>query len=96
DHGRVAIFQGRPGGVLWVEPTVDQRFPDLTIDDVPASARSDVRSGKEEPSRSRAQRYVANLRSRSESEKPAPETTTTTSTTQLPVFPGTTPPSAAP
>lgn len=100
DRDRVAIFQGRPGGVLWIHPTVDRRYADLTIDDVPASARSDVRAGKEESSRARAERYVANLRARAASERAATATTTTTttttSTTAPPLFPGTTPPTAAP
>ncbi len=31
DDGTVAVFQGRPGGVLWFQPTVEERY-DLTRD----------------------------------------------------------------
>jgi protein phosphatase len=93
DGERVTIFKGRPGGVLWIEPTVERR-DDLTIDEVPSSARDAVRAGKEESSLARAERYVANLRARATT---TTTTTSTTTTTTPPVFfPGTTPPPSTP
>ena len=99
DGSRVAIFKGRPGGVLWIEPTVDRRYADLRIDDVPGSARDDIRAGKEESSRAQAVRYVDNLRHRVAEQRAAAETTTTTSTTTTPApafAPGTAPPAPQP
>ena len=91
DGDRVAIFKGRPGGVLWLDPTLEQRTT-LRIDDVPPARRADVRSGREEATLSDARQYVANLREQAE-ELQASTTTTTTSTTTPGFFP---PPSTEP
>jgi protein phosphatase len=65
----VTIYKGRPGGLLWINPTVAQGT-NLTTDNcppssgkicVPASAVPDLRAGKEEPSLAAAQQYVTNL-----------------------------------
>jgi serine/threonine protein phosphatase PrpC len=58
---QVAIFRGRPGGLLWFDPTLEQRFS-LTTADVPASRVRDLREGKVESSKADAHRYVNNLR----------------------------------
>jgi serine/threonine protein phosphatase PrpC len=76
----VTIFRGRPGGVLWIDPTIEVRTG-LRLTDVPASRRSALRDGKEEPSLQAARRYVANLREQAEAEERATTTTTTTSST---------------
>jgi PPM family protein phosphatase len=78
DDDEVAIFQGRPGGVLWIQPTLAERtgFP---ADDVPPARRSDVVAGKEQPSLEAARRYVANLEDQARTTR-APSTTTTTTT----------------
>ena len=89
DGNRVAIFKGRPGGVLWLDPTLEQRTT-LRFDDVPPARRADVRSGREEATLSDARRYVANLR---EQAKELRSPTTTTSTTIAGFFP---PPSSEP
>jgi protein phosphatase len=57
---QVAIFKGRPGGLLWIQPTVTQRTPLTTTTVLPARV-PDLRAGKEEPSLSAAQQYVNNL-----------------------------------
>ena len=61
DHGQVAIFKGRPGGLLWFDPTLDRRTS-LNERDVLPSRLPDLRDGKEEASLADAQRYVNNLR----------------------------------
>jgi protein phosphatase len=57
---RVAIFRGRPGGLLWFDPTLAQRTA-LARDRVPPARLADVWAGKEEPSLAAARRYVRNL-----------------------------------
>jgi protein phosphatase len=71
DNGQVAIFKGRPGGLLWFQPTLDRRTS-LTEKDVPPARLPDVKAGKEEASRAEAQRYVNALR-----QEAAAQTTTT-------------------
>jgi protein phosphatase len=96
DGERVTIFRGRPGGVLWLDPTVEQRT-NLDIDDVPAARRRDVEKGRDTDSLADARRYVANLREQAEEERAASTTTTsTTSTTSTTVPPGVTPTTIAP
>ncbi|MGH9178384.1 MAG: hypothetical protein ACRD0N_07510, partial [Acidimicrobiales bacterium] len=85
DGEEVVIFKGRPGGLLWFDPTVEERTGVMVGDLRPGRAQ-DLRDGKEEPSVDAAQRYVANLE-----EEAAPPTTTTTTTITTPV-----PPAVAP
>ena len=81
----VVIFQGRPGGVLWFQPTVAEPT-DLAFDDVPPSRRPDVQAGKQEATLEGARRYVERL----QQQRGAGGTTaTTTTTTSVP--PPTTP-----
>jgi protein phosphatase len=71
DHGQVAIFKGRPGGLLWFNPTLDRRTS-MTQGEVPAARLPDVKAGHEESTRAEAQRYVNALR-----QEAAAQTTTT-------------------
>jgi protein phosphatase len=57
---QVVIFKGRPGGLLWIQPTVTQRTP-LTTSTVLPFRVADLRAGKEEPTLAAAQQYVNNL-----------------------------------
>ena len=75
---RVAIFQGRPDGLLWFDPTLEERTA-LTRADVPAAFRLDVAEGKETSSRAAARRYVERLEDQIEQERRAAGATTTTS-----------------
>ncbi len=75
DGDRVAIFRGRPGGLLWFEPTLQERKP-LTTRDVLASRLSDLRAGREEPTKAAADRYVNNLRQEAAGLTPLPVPTT--------------------
>lgn len=60
EGNQVAIFKGRPGGLLWIQPTVTQRTALTTSTVLPARV-PDLRAGKEEPSLAAAQQYVSNL-----------------------------------
>ena len=71
---QVAIYKGRPGGLLWFDPTLDRRTS-LHKGDVLPSRLDDLRNGKEEESLADAQRYVNNLRQ--EAAERAASTTTT-------------------
>jgi serine/threonine protein phosphatase PrpC len=89
DNGQVAIFKGRPGGLLWFNPTLDRRTQ-LAEKDVPAARLPDVQAGKEEATRAEAQRYVNALRQESAAAQP---TTTTTVPPATPAPAPTAPPS---
>lgn len=85
DEGRVAIFKGRPGGLLFIEPEVVEET-DLTEAAVPPARAEAVEAGHEVASLEDARRYVRNLRRDSQLVSP----TTSTSTTTAP------PPTSAP
>lgn len=73
DH--VAIFKGRPGGVLWLNPVLEETT-DIERSHVPADTRDDLDAGKEQSSLDDAHRYVDRLSERADAL--AVETTTTT------------------
>jgi PPM family protein phosphatase len=77
----VAIFRGRPGGVAWIDPELEERTP-LQRDELPEDEVLKLSDGKEESSFSDAQLYVDNLVDRVDDlERGADEATTTTTTT---------------
>jgi PPM family protein phosphatase len=80
----VAIFHGRPGGLLWIDPELVERT-DLRRSDVPADAVSAIRAGKEEPSLDEAQAYVDRLVEQNEEAATPPVETTTTSVAPPPL-----------
>jgi protein phosphatase len=84
---RVAIFKGRPGGLLGFQPTLEERTK-LPVEQVPAGRLGDVRQGHEVTSLTTARAYVANLAD--EAAKLAPPLTTTT--TAVPAAPPVSPP----
>jgi hypothetical protein len=57
---RIMIFEGRPGGVLWMKPTVKQPTGFTTSDVLPVHVPT-LQSGQQEPSLSAAQAYVQRL-----------------------------------
>jgi protein phosphatase len=75
DGDRVAIFKGRPGGVLWLNPVLEETT-DVARSHVPADTRDDLDAGKEQSSLGDAHRYVDRLSARADAL--AAETTTTT------------------
>ena len=93
DRGQVAIFKGRPGGLLWFNPTLDRRTS-LAERDVPPSRLPDVKAGKQEATRAEAQRYVNALREESAAQSQA-QTPTTAAPTTVPA-PGPAPPVSTP
>lgn len=72
---QVVIFHGKPGGVLWIQPTVAEDTG-VTVDQIPAAALLDVQSGVEQPSLSSSRAYVERLL-----EQKQQQTTTTTAPT---------------
>jgi protein phosphatase len=72
---RVAIFKGRPGGVLWLNPVLEETT-DIERSRVPADTEDDLDAGKEQSSLGDAHRYVDRLSARAD--ELAAETTTTT------------------
>lgn len=57
---RVTIFQGRPGGVLWFQPTVSSRTKVTTAGVLPHELPK-LRAGQEEATLTDARRYVTSL-----------------------------------
>jgi serine/threonine protein phosphatase PrpC len=86
DGDEVVIYQGRPGGLLWIDPSLERRTG-IDADDVPSRYRRDLEDGREQSSLAEARRYVSNI----ERDIRA-TTTTTTTTTTLPVDPSATVP----
>ena len=80
DGDQVVIFQGRPGGFLWFDPTPVEDAG-IDVDDVPAAVLGDLERGVTQPSLQRARRYVTNLEDRIEDTRPSVTTTTTTTST---------------
>jgi serine/threonine protein phosphatase PrpC len=95
DGDQVAIYQGRPGGLLWIDPELVD-VTDLGRHRVPASRREDIDRGVEQSSLADARRYVANVTEQADELDPpttsttAPTTTTVPPTTARPAAPGTT------
>ncbi len=91
---QVAIFKGRPGGVLWIDPELED-VTDLERDRVPAARRSDIDAGIEQGSLADARRYVANVTEQADELDP-PTTTTAPTTTTVPRTTTAPPTTAAP
>ena len=89
----VVIYQGRPGGLLWIDPTLVER---TTINrlSVPPTYLDSLTAGNEQPSLDAAQQVVANIK---RDRIPARRATTPTTTTPTPTTttPTTTPPATA-
>lgn len=81
---QIVIFQGRPGGVLGLDPTLKQATPYTTSSVLP-SALPSLRAGQEEPSLGAARQYVANLVTAFESAQAAAAPPPTTAPTTAPV-----------
>ena len=82
------IFRGRPGGLLWFQPTLEKRTP-LSTDEVVAARLPDLRKGKPQSSLADADRYVNNLEQEAKAAQAStPSTTTTTANTTTTTAPG--------
>jgi serine/threonine protein phosphatase PrpC len=80
----VVIFKGKPGGVLWFKPTVDEPTA-LTRSQVPPAQIDRVTKGQEESSLQAARDYVRDALTTTTTTS---TTTTTTTTTLPPPIPG--------
>jgi protein phosphatase len=87
DGDEVAIYQGRPGGLLWIDPSLEDDTGILR-DEVPDRYLPALAAGHEVSSLAQARRYVSNIE-RDIAESTA--ATTTTTTTTAPVTPSSTP-----
>src|SRR5579859_3136005 len=90
DGSGLTIYQGRPGGLLWFQPTVSERTS-VPVAAVLPSRLDDLKAGKEEASLADAQRYVQNLKAEAQAHDAA-----TTTTTAAPAETSTTSPTSAP
>jgi protein phosphatase len=77
DHGQLTVYKGKPGGLLWFQPTVVEHTG-VAATDVLATRLSDLQSGKEEASLNEARQYVHNLQTEAAQHQVASTTTTTT------------------
>ena len=81
DGERVAIYKGRPGGLLWFEPTLQERKP-LTVAEILPARVPALRAGHQVSTKADADRYVNEIRLEAaraaEASQPPPLPTTTT------------------
>ena len=80
----VAIFKGRPGGLLWIDLTLVEGTG-LTRDEVPDDRVADITDGVEQGSLADAHRYVTNVEEQAAELAPPTTTTTASTTTTVPV-----------
>jgi PPM family protein phosphatase len=67
----VVIFRGQPGGVLWIDPSPEERTG-LFRDDLPERVLSDLEEGREFSNLNGAGEFVDNLREQVVDDEPAP------------------------
>jgi hypothetical protein len=79
DGETVAIYQGRPGGVLWIDPQLQERT-DITRSEVPEGLLGELDAGKQQPDLTAARQYVSNIESQIASAPPTTIGPTPTST----------------
>jgi protein phosphatase len=87
------IYQGRPGGVLWFNPTIARRTNVTTANVLPHQIPR-LRAGQEEASIADARQYVASLVAEANAARSA-QTPPTVTTTTTPPPPTTGPPPGA-
>jgi PPM family protein phosphatase len=81
DGDVVVIYQGKPGGTLWFDPTVVDTT-DLPTDTLPVTARRALADGVQQSTLEGARAYVDDLRD--QASRPAATTPTTSTTTTAP------------
>ena len=83
DANQVVIYRGRPGGVLWIDPT-EAEVTDLTRDQIPQALIPTLEKGHDVSSLGDARRYVDNVRAEiARVQATGAGSTTTSSTTTL-------------
>jgi hypothetical protein len=80
DGDNVAIFNGKPGGVLWIQPSLAEDS-DLLVVNVPAVAMVDLENGVEQPSLKSARSYIDKLIEQNATTTTTSSTSTSTSST---------------
>lgn len=95
NQGRVTIFQGRPGGLLWFKPSVVERTSITSADLLPSSI-SYLQAGMEESSYSGARNLVRSLAAERSTVVVQPSSAVVTTTTTRPVTVATTPATTIP
>jgi PPM family protein phosphatase len=75
EHGEIAVFQGRPGGLLWFDPTLVESTG-VELDDLTPVLRDAVSARPEFASFDEARRYLANIAD--QLQRPGVTTSTTT------------------
>jgi protein phosphatase len=82
EQDEVVIYQGRPGGILWVDPELEDRTG-IERNDVPSRFLDALDAGSEQPSLAEAQAFVANIERDIEEleDSTSPTTTRPSSTT---------------
>jgi serine/threonine protein phosphatase PrpC len=75
----VVIFQGRPGGILWVDPELEERTG-IDRADVPPRYVPGILAGNEQPSLAKAREHVANIERDIDALEADPGTSTTSTT----------------
>jgi protein phosphatase len=97
DGEQVVVYQGRPGGILWIQPEVVERV-DLTLAQVPEARRAQLQAGRDEPTIDDARRFIANLRAEAAQNNggtvPGTAPATSGTTSPAPAAAGTSPPSS--
>jgi serine/threonine protein phosphatase PrpC len=81
----VVIFRGRPGGVLWIQPELEESTG-IALVEVPAATVDAVEAGVEQSTLDDARRYVENLQDQID-RATTTTTTTSTTTTTIPTLP---------
>lgn len=87
DADEVVIFKGRPGGLLWFDPTEEERSG-IDRRDVPPGVVLSIEAGRDQATLGDAQNFVANLAD--QIDEVAPTTTTTTTAPARPARGGAT------
>ena len=81
--GKVTLFRGRPGGVLWIEPTIEKTY-DVSRDDLRPSDRARVDAGTDVRDTAAGDQYVRNLLNAATTTTTAVPTTAAAPTTIAP------------
>jgi PPM family protein phosphatase len=77
DDDDVAIFKGRPGGLLWIDPELEERTP-ISRDVVPEQYLDALEDGQEYSTLAGAEAFIANLTEQGGIDPDTGEVTTTT------------------
>ena len=80
DGDQVAIYKGRPGGILWFKPTLAERKTSPTRSQILPVHYADLERGKEVASKAEADRYVTRIRQQAEAARPSTTISTPTTT----------------